>query len=36
MIDSLDVDRIITERITPQHSRLIRKLIEEAEKEEKK
>ena len=35
MIDNLDVDRIITERITLQHSRLIRKLIEEAANEMK-
>ena len=36
MIDSLDVDRIITERITLHHSRLIHKLIEEAANEMKK
>jgi hypothetical protein len=40
MIDSLDVDRIITERITPKsipppHSRLIHKFIEEAANEMK-
>ncbi len=35
MIDNLDVDRIITERITLQHSRLIHKLIEEAANEMK-
>ena len=35
MINNLDVDRIITERITPQHSRLIHKLIEEAANEMK-
>jgi len=35
MIDSLDVDGIITERITLQNSRLIRKLIEEAANEMK-
>ena len=35
MIDSLDVDRIIAERITLQHSRLIHKLIEEAANEMK-
>ncbi len=35
MIDNLDVDRIITERITLQHSRLIRKLIEEVANEMK-
>jgi len=35
MIDNLDVDRIITERITLQHSRLIHKLIEEAVNEMK-
>jgi hypothetical protein len=35
MIDSLAVDRIITERITLQHSRLIHKLIEEAADEMK-
>ena len=35
MIDNLDVDRIITERITLRHSRLIHKLIEEAANEMK-
>ena len=35
MIDNLDVDRIITERITLQHSRLIHRLIEEAANEMK-
>ena len=35
MIDNLDVDRIIIERITVQHSRLIQKLIEEAANEMK-
>lgn len=35
MIDNLDVDRIITERITLQPSRLIHKLIEEAANEMK-
>ncbi len=35
MIDNLDVDRIITERITLQHSRLIRTLIEEVANEMK-
>ena len=35
MIDNLDVDRIITERITLQHSPLIHKLIEEAANEMK-
>lgn len=35
MLDSLDVDRIITERITLQDSRLIHKLIDEAANEMK-
>jgi hypothetical protein len=35
MIDSSDVDRIITERITLQHSRVLHKLIEEAANEMK-
>ena len=35
MIDNLDVDRIITERITLQHSPLIHKLIEETANEMK-
>ena len=35
MIDNLDVDRIITERITLQHSRLIHRLIEEVASEMK-
>ncbi len=35
MIDNLDVDRIITERITLQHSRLIHRLIEETANEMK-
>ncbi len=35
MIDNLDVDRIITERITLQHSRLTNRLIEEAANETK-
>ena len=35
MIDNLDVDKIIAERITLQHSPLIHKLIEEAANEMK-
>jgi len=35
MIDSSDVDRIITERITLQHSRVLNTLIEEAANEMK-
>jgi hypothetical protein len=35
MIDGLDVDRIITERITLPHSQVIRKLIEAAANEMK-
>lgn len=35
MVDNVDVDRLITERITIQHSRLIQKLIEEAANEMK-
>jgi hypothetical protein len=35
MIDNLDVDRIIKERITLQHSRLTNKLIEEVANEMK-
>ena len=35
MIDNIDVDKIITERITLQNSRLIHKLIEEAANEMK-
>jgi hypothetical protein len=35
MTDSLDVDKLITERITLQHSRLIHKFIEEVANEMK-
>jgi len=35
MVDNVDVDKITTERITLQHSRLIHKLIEEAANEMK-